>query len=115
MSMQKFEETTPRDVVWNMEKLIPESPKKDGSVEAHLRKIGKTPKDYICTTLVATTINTGDNCSVCAQTEKTTRLCRRIQKDTVQDIPLCIDCINAFVEYNPESVYDLTSKEINTQ
>ena len=111
MRTQKFEEKTPRDVVWNMEKLIPESPKKDGSAEEHLRKIGKTKKDYICTTLVATTINTGGNCSICAQSERTTRLCRRIQKDTVQDIPLCIDCINAFIEYNPESVYDLAFKE----
>ena len=111
MSTQKFEEPTPRDVIWKMEKLIPKSPKKDGSAEAHLQKIGKTKKDYICTTLVATTINTGENCSVCAQTQKTTRLCRRIQKDTVQDISLCIDCINAFVEYNPESVFDLSDKE----
>ena len=111
MGTQKFEETTPRDVIWRMEKLIPESPKKDGSAEAYLHKIGKTPKDYACTTLVATTINTSGNCSVCRQTEKSTRLCRLIHKDTVQDIPLCTDCINAFIEYNPESVFDLSDKE----
>ena len=111
MRTQKFEEKTPRDVIWSMEKLIPESPKKDGSAEEHLRKIGKSQKEYICTTLVATTTNTGENCSVCAQTEQSTRLCRLIQKDTVQDIPICTDCINAFIEYNPKSVFDLEAKE----
>ena len=31
------------DIVWKMEKLNPMSPKKDGSAEAYLHEIGKTP------------------------------------------------------------------------
>ena len=97
------------DIAWKMEKLTPESPKRDGSAEVYLRKIGKTPEEYACTTLVATTINAGNQCSVCQQ-EKDTRLCRLIQKDALTDIPICPDCINVFIEYNPRSVYDLDPK-----
>ena len=102
------------DVVWKMEKLTPESPKKDGSAESYLHTISKTPEEYKCTTLVATTINADNQCSVCQQ-EKDTRLCRLVQKDKVSDIPICSDCINVFVEYNPDSVYDFEPKETKTK
>ena len=99
--------TTPiqQDVAWKLQELVPESPKKDGSAEAYLLKIGKTPKDYVCTTLVVTTKNMCKKCFVCNQEQKTTKLCRIIQKDAVKDIPICTDCINVFTEYNPNSVY----------
>ena len=103
------------DIAWKMEKLTPESPKKDGSAEEYLRKIGKTPAEYQCTTLVATTINASNRCSVCQQEEKVTKLCRLIQMDEVSDIPICADCINVFIEYNPESVYDFEPKETKTK
>ena len=111
MDAQKFKEITPRDVIWNIENLIPEPPKQDGSAENHLRKIRKTPKDYVCTTLVATTINAGNQCSVCQQEQTKTKLCRLIQRDEVCDVSICTECINAFIEYNPNSVYDLELTE----
>ena len=99
------------DIAWKMEELIPEAPKRDGSAEAYLHKIGKSPEEYMCTTLVVTTMNTYNKCSVCQQKEKTIKLCRLVQKDAVKDIPICTECINAFIEYNPKSVFDLETKE----
>ena len=101
---------TRQDVEWKMEEVLPLAPKSDGSAEVYLQRIGKTPEEYACTTLVATTINEGNQCSVCKQNKKATKLCRLIQKDALTDIPICPDCINVFIEYNPRSVYDLERK-----
>ena len=100
-----------QDVAWKFQKPTPETPKGDGSAEAYLHKIGKSPEEYMCTTLVVTTMNTYNKCSVCQQKEKTIKLCRLVQKDAVKDIPICTECINAFIEYNPKSVFDLETKE----
>lgn len=107
---QASKKATLHDVVWKMQELIPESPKKDGSAEAYLFKIGKTPAEYVCTTLVVTTKNMCNKCSVC-QEDKITKLCRLIKNDTFNDIFICTDCVNVFAEYNPKSVFDLEPKE----
>ena len=102
--------TTPHDVVWKLEELIPVSPKQDGRAEAYLHEIGKTSKEYICTTLVATTADGRNKCSICQQEEKPTRFCRLIKNNAFKDIFICTDCINVFTEYNPTSVFDLETK-----
>ena len=108
---KKRENATPCDIAWTLEKLIPQSPKKDGSAEIHLNKIGKTPEEFICDTLMVTGIKAGEECSVCRQKPKATKLCRIKCEGECNDIPICTDCINAFIEYNPKSVYDLETKE----
>lgn len=114
--LKKREQSTanvaPGDLIWKFEKLTPESPKKDGRAEAYLRKIGKAPKEYICTTLVATTEGGGNTCSVCQQ-QKATRFCRLIKNNGTQDTSICADCINVFTEYNPNAVFDLEIKKPN--
>ena len=105
---QASDTITPYDVVWKLQKPIPLSPKNDGQAEKYLIKINKKPIDYTCTKLVAVAPDLCNQCSVCKQKEKTTKFCRLIQKDTVRDIPICTDCINVFIEYNPSSGFDFT-------
>ena len=100
-----------QDVIWKLEELIPESPKRDGSAEAYLHEIGKTPDEFMCDTLAITGTNAGEECFVCRQKPKTTKLCRINQNGSFSDISICTDCINVFVEYNPESVFNLKTKE----
>ena len=103
--------TPPRDVTWNFQDISPETPSGDGSAEEHLYQIGKTPEEFICDTLVVTGIKAGEECFVCRQKPKATKLCRIKCDGECNDIPICTDCINAFIEYNPKSVYDLETKE----
>ena len=98
------------DIVWKMEKLNPMSPKKDGSAEAYLHKIGKTPEQFMCDTLMITSAAKHGTCAVCLQPQKTTKLSRIKQNGIFNDIHICTACINVFVEYNPNSVFDLERK-----
>ena len=100
-----------RDVAWKLQELIPEVPKRDGSAEEYLRKIGMAHEQYLCQTLaIVGTDNTGE-CLVCKQKQKETKLCRIKQNGTFCDISICTNCINVFVEYNPKSVYNFEAKE----
>ena len=98
------------DIVWKMEKLNPMSPKKDGSAEAYLREIGMAPEEFMCDTLMITGADKCGGCAICKQTEKATKLSRIKQNGIFNDIHICTDCINVFVEYNPNSVFDLERK-----
>ena len=99
-----------QDVAWKLEELTPERPKSDGSAEVFLNKIGMTPEQYKCDVLVVVKTDIHDECSICKQKETTTKLCRINRKGIFCDIPVCPDCINVFIEYNPCSVFDLKSK-----
>ncbi len=89
----------------------PELPKKDGRAEAHLLKIGKTAEQFACDRLIVVAEVPTNECFLCNQTKSPFKLCRIIRNDTHIDTPLCTDCINAFIEYNPDSVFDLDALE----
>ena len=59
--------TTPiqQDVVWKLQKITPETPKKDGRAEEYLRKIGISFEQYTCDTLVVVKTDICDICSIC--------------------------------------------------
>ena len=105
--------TTPmqQDIAWKLQKLIPEVPKRDGSAEEYLRKIGMVHEQFACDTLVVTGIEKHGACAICKREEKSAKFCRIKQNGTFCDISICTECINAFIEYNPNSVYDLESTE----
>lgn len=102
-----------QDVVWKMQKLPSVTSKKDGSAEAYLREVGMTPEQFMCDTLAITGAAAGDECSVCRQKPKTTKLCRIKRDGAFSDISICTDCINVFAEYNPNAVFDLEIKKPN--
>ena len=102
-----------QDVVWKMQELTPMRPKKDGSAEVYLRQMGMTHEQFVCDTLAITGAVAGDECFVCRQNPKATKLCRINQNGSFSDIPICTDCINVFAEYNPNAVFDLESKKPN--
>ena len=102
-----------QDVVWKMQELTPMRPKKDGSAEVYLRQMGMTHERFVCNTLVVVKTDGCNKCSVCKQKEKTTKLCRINQNGSFSDIPICTDCINVFVKYNPNAVFDLEIKKPN--
>ena len=102
-----------QDVVWKMQELTPMRPKKDGSAEVYLRQMGMTHEQFVCDTLAITGAVAGDECFVCRQKPKATKLCRINQNGSFSDISICADCINVFVEYNPNAVFDLESKKPN--
>lgn len=99
-----------QDVAWKLTELTPETPKKDGRAEEYLREIGMTPEEYTCDSLAIVGTDERGECSVCKQKQKTTRHCRIKRNNIFSDIPICTDCINAFTEYNPTSVFDLEPK-----
>ena len=111
LSNQTSESIQHGDVAWEFEELSAEAPKRDGSADAFLREIGKTPEEYICNSLAIVSADEHGECSVCHQKQKTTKHCRLKQNNVFRHIPICTDCINAFIEYNPKSVYDLETKE----
>ena len=100
-----------QDVAWKLQSPTPKAPKKDGSAEAYLREVGMTPEQFMCDTLAITGAVAGDECFVCRQKPKTTKLCRIKQNGSFKDVAICPDCINVFVEYNPKSVYNFEAKE----
>ena len=100
-----------QDISWKLQKITPETPKKDGRAEEHLRKIGISSEQYTCDTLAITGAVAGDECFVCRQKPKATKLCRIKQNGRFKDVAICTDCINVFVEYNPNSVYNFEAKE----
>ena len=99
------------DVAWKMEELTAEATQKEGSAEAYLREVGMTPEQFMCDTLAITGAVAGDECFVCRQKPKTTKLCRIKQNGRFKDVAICPDCINVFTEYNPNSVYNFEAKE----
>ena len=105
--------TTPiqQDVAWKLQELVPESPKKDGSAERYLNKIGKSAEDYICERVVVIKNVAKGDCLMCKQKQKAVMFGRIIKKDEHIDGFFCPDCINVFVEYNPKSVYNFEAKE----
>ena len=111
LSNQTSEAIQHGDIAWEFEELSAEAPKRDGSADAFLRKIGKTPEEYICNSLAIVSTDEHGECSVCHQKQKTTKHCRLKQNNVFRHIPICTDCINAFIEYNPKSVYDFETKE----
>ena len=86
-----------------------ETPKKDGRAEAHLDKIGKTAEEYKCERLIVVKKVRSDKCFMCNRNQKEIKTCRMIKNDANNNVPICADCINVFIEYNPESVFDLDS------
>ena len=100
-----------RDVAWKLQELIPEVPKRDGSAEEYLRKIGMAHEQFACDTLVVTEIEKHGACAICKREEKPAKFCRIKQNGTFCDISICTNCINVFVEYNPKSVYNFEAKE----
>ena len=105
--------TTPiqQDVAWKLQELVHESPKKDGSAERYLNKIGKSAEEYICERVVVVKNAPKGECLMCKQKQKAVKFGRIIKKDEHIDGLLCTDCFNVFVEYNPKSVFDLSDKE----
>ena len=88
-----------------------ETPKKDGRAEAYFDKIGKTADEYKCERLIVVKPTSQGECFVCKRNRTTRKICRIIHSETNNDVAVCTDCINAFIEYNPESVFDLDSLE----
>lgn len=89
----------------------PESPKKDGRAERYLREIGKTPEEYKCDRLIVVKEAPLSECFVCKHKKEAIRYCRIIHNGTHQDVDICTDCINVFIDCNPVSVFDLDSLE----
>ncbi len=100
---------TPQDIVRTTPKWLPESPKRDGSAEKHLRRVKKTPEEYKCDRLVVVKKAPLGDCSVCKRKRKKVKICRTVKNDIPTDGLICTDCINVFIECNPTSVFDLDS------
>ena len=100
-----------QDVAWKLQELIPEAPKKDGRAEAYLREIGMSSEDYKCKSLVVFGENPLGECAVCKKQQKITKHCGIRRNGAFNDIPVCTDCINVFIEYNPSSVFNFEPKE----
>lgn len=90
---------------------IPETPKKDKSAEVHRFLTGKKIKDFRCERMVIVSEVPTNECYLCERIKGPFKLCRIIRKDSYTDTPLCTECINAFIEYNPDSVFDLDKLE----
>lgn len=90
---------------------IPETPKKDGSAEAHRFLTGKKIQDFYCERMVIASEVPTNDCLLCERIKGPFKLCRIIRNNTHTDMPLCAECINAFIEYNPDSVFDLDALE----
>lgn len=89
----------------------PEPLKKDGRAEAHRFLTGKKIQDFYCERMVIVSEVPTNDCPLCEQIKGPFKLCRIIRNNAYTDTPLCEDCINAFIEYNPDSVFDLDALE----
>ena len=87
----------------------PEIPQKDVSVEAFLQEISKTAEEYVCDRLIIVDEVPSDECYVCKRKWKKYKYCRIIHNGAHKDVDVCTDCINVFIKYNSESVFDLGS------
>ena len=106
--------TPPRqDVAWKFQKLIPETPKGDGSAEAYLREIGMSPEEYACKSLAVFGEDSIGECEMCKKQQKIRKHCGIRRNNTFSNISVCTDCINVFAEYNPKSIFDLEIKKPN--
>ena len=90
---------------------IPETPQKDGRAEVHRFLSGKKIQDFYCERMVIVSEVPTNNCPLCERIKGPFKLCRIIRNNTYTDMPLCTECINAFIEYNPESVFNLDKLE----
>ncbi len=90
---------------------IPEIPKKDGRAEVHRFLTGKKIQDFYCERMVIVSEVPTNDCPLCERTKGPFKLCRIVKNNAHTDTPLCEDCINAFIEYNPDSVFDLDKLE----
>ena len=100
-----------QDVAWKFQKLTPETPKKDGSAEAYLRELGMSPEEYACKSLAVFGEAPIGECEMCKKLKKARKHCGIRRNNAFSDISICTDCINVFVEYNPNSVYNFEAKE----
>ena len=89
----------------------PERPKKDGRAEAHLFLTGKKIQEFICEKMVIVSEVPTNSCSLCDRIKGPFKLCRITRNNTYTDTPLCTDCINTFIECNPDLVFDLDALE----
>ena len=111
LNPQESKTTPQQDVAWKLQDLTPESPKGDGSADAYLQKMAKTPEEYKCTVLSIMEADERGECFVCNQKQKITKHCRIKRDNIFRNIPICTDCINVFIEYNPNAVYNFESLE----
>ena len=89
----------------------PETPQKDGRAEAHRFLTGKKIQDFYCERMVIVGEVPTNDCPLCERIKGPFKLCRIIRNNTYTDTPLCTECVNAFIEYNPDSVFDLDKLE----
>lgn len=89
----------------------PEIPKKDGRAQAHLLKVGKEAEQFFCDRLIVVSEVPTNECYLCNQGKRPFKLCRIVKNNAHTDAPLCEDCINAFIEYNPNLVFKLDKLE----
>ena len=89
----------------------PEKPNEDVSVEAYLQEISKVAEEYTCDRLIIVKQAPAGECFVCKRKRKDMKYCRIIHNGTHKDVEVCTDCINVFVNCNPDSVFDLDSLE----
>ena len=87
----------------------PEVPKQGVSTEAFLQEISKVAEEYTCDRLIIVKEVSAGECYVCKRKQKEMKHCRIIHNGTHKDVDVCTDCINVFIEHNPESVFDLNS------
>ena len=100
-----------QDVAWKLQSPTPEAPKKDGSAEAFLRELGMSSEEYTCKSLAIFGEAPIGECEMCKKPQKIRKNCGIRRNNAFSDISICPDCINVFVEYNPESVYNFEAKE----
>ncbi len=86
-----------------------ETPQKDVRAEEHLNKIGKTADEYKCERLIVVKKAPTGKCFMCERNQRRIKACRIIQNGTNNDVFVCADCINVFIEYSHESVFALDS------
>ena len=99
-----------QDVAWKMQKLTPETPKRDGSAEVYLGEVGMKPEEYACKSLAVFGKAPIGECEMCKKPQKIRKYCGIRRNGAFSDLSICPDCINAFIEYNPKSVFNLEPK-----
>ena len=89
----------------------PEKPNKDVSAEAYLQEISKATEEYTCDRLIIVKEAPAGECFVCKRKRKDIKYCRIIYNGTHKDVDVCVDCINVFINCNPNSVFDVDTLE----
>ena len=105
------EKPTPTNSLLRLSNWPPEKPNKNISVEAYLQEISKVAEEYTCDRLIIVNQAPADECFVCKRKRKNIKYCRIIHNGTHKDVDVCTDCINVFINCNPDSVFDLDTLE----